>query len=105
MNKVKLHIPIHTTEQIVIRDEIAKFLMNEYEAVVLHFTEILTDVAGQVKLLPVSVVSVYTDEITNNDIKFFKELAFVISEKVGEPVLLEITKEIIYVGTANMREI
>ena len=104
MNKVNFHIPINTMEQIVVRDEIAKFLMAEYGSVVLHFTEIMVDINREIKLLPVSVVSVYSDEITDNDVKFFKQLAVVISEKIGDSVLLEITKEITYIGTANIEE-
>ena len=104
MNKVNFHIPINTMEQIVVRDEIAKFLMAEYGSVVLHFIEIMVDINREIKLLPVSVVSVYSDEITDNDVKFFKQLAVVISEKVGDSVLLEITKEITYIGTANIEE-
>ena len=104
MNKVNFHIPINTKEQVIVRDEIAKFFMAEYGSVVLHFTEMMVDVNREIKLLPISVVSVYSEKITDNDVKFFKEMAVIISEKVGDSVLLEITKEITYIGTANIKE-
>ena len=104
IDKVKLHIPIHTPEQIVIRDEIAKTLLLEYEAVVLHLTEHLIIVNDKPMLFPVSIVEVYVKKVTDDELEYFKDLAVIISDAIGDSVTLEVTRESIYHGTTEIRE-
>ena len=101
IDKVKLYIPINTVEQRVVRDEIAKTLAKSYEAVILTFTEVLMDIDKKICLFPVSIVEVYVKEVTDEQLNFFKDLASVIAKSIGDSVVLEVTRESIYIGTAE----
>ena len=103
-DKLRLHIPIQTSEQIVIRDEVAKMLSKESNAVVLTFEELVKVVDGTHKLFPVSIVEVYRDKITDDVLNYFKELAVVIASKIGDSVVIEVMRESIYLGTAEPKE-
>ena len=104
IDKVKLYIPINTPEQRVVRDEIAKTLAKSYDAVVLTFTEVVKAIDKQVYLFPTSIVEVYLKEVTDAELDFFKELADVISQAIGDSVVLEVVRESIYIGTAGIKE-
>lgn len=104
IDKVKLHIPINTPEQRVVRDEIAKTLAKSYDAVVLTFTEVVKTVDDRPYLFPTSIVEVYVKKVTDAELNFFKELADVISQVIGDSVVLEVVRESIYIGTAGIKE-
>ena len=104
INKVKIHIPINTMEQIVIRDEVAKSLTKDYKVVVLSLIEAVKLIDKKPYLFPVSVVTIYIEELTDEDISYFKELTTSISRTTGDNILLEITREILYMGTAIMED-
>lgn len=105
IDKVKFHIPINTPEQRMVRDEIAKSFSLEFEAVVMKFEELIKFADnGEPLLFPVSVVEVYLDEVTDDLLEFFKEVAEVIADKIGDSVVLEVTRESLYVGTAGIKK-
>lgn len=99
MIKVKLFIPVNTTEQRVVRDEIAKSLASSYEAVTLTFTEVCKIVEGKPYLFPTSIIEVYVKELPNEELNYFKELSNIISEAIGDSVVLEVIKQTTYIGT------
>lgn len=101
ISKVKFHIPIVVPEQIVVRDEIAKELAKDAQAVILSLEEGVKEVNGEYHLFPVSVVEVYLENIGDQMLDYFKQVASIIAERVGDSVVLEITKETSYIGTAE----
>ena len=104
INRVRIHIPIHTPEQMVVRDEIAKILSRDYKAVIFELEEVVKIIDGELTSCPFSIVVVYMDNFSDELLTYFKELAVVISEQVGDSIVLEVTRESIYVGTAEPRE-
>lgn len=104
IDKVKLYIPINTPEQRIVKDEIAKILSNSYETVILKFTEVVKTIDREVYLFPISIVEVYVKEVTDGELNFFKNLANIISEAIGDSVVLEVVKESFYIGTAGIKE-
>jgi uncharacterized protein with ATP-grasp and redox domains len=101
INRVRIHIPINTPEQIVVRDEIAKILSRDYKAVIFEFEEIVKVIDGELMSCPFSIVVIYMDSFSDELLSYFKELAVVISKEVGDSVVLEVTRESIYIGTAK----
>ena len=104
IDKVKLYVPINTPEQRVVRDEIAKSLAASYQAVILTFTEVCKLVDKEPYLFPVSIIEVYVKKLTDEELNFFKELADVISNAIGDSVVLEVVRESVYIGTAGITE-
>ena len=104
IDKIRLYVPINTVEQRLVRDEIAKVLAKSYDAVILTFIEVVRMIEGKDYLFPFSIVEVYVKEVTDEQLRFFKDLASVIATNVGDSVVLEITRESIYIGTAEAKE-
>ena len=94
MDEVKIHIPIDTDEKLIIRDEIATSLSLSYDVVIIEFDNILLS----------SVIKIYLHEFTDDEYNFFKELVNLISEKVGDSILLEATKVIRIIGIPEIIE-
>lgn len=103
INRIKIHIPVQTPEQIVIRDEVAKHLSEQFPTI-LSYVEFLKKVDGKIKLFPISIVTVYIDEMTDYDLDYFKKLVDVIASKVADSVILEVVRESIFMGTAQPTE-
>lgn len=104
MNKVKLTIPIQTPDQIVVRDHLAKILSKDYNAVVIEFSETTKIVDGEILKFPLSTLIIYVNKISDNLLAYFKDFSVLISELIDDSVLLEITSESVYVGTAQPKE-
>ena len=98
MNKVRLHIPVGTDEQIYIRDEVCASLSIAYEAVIVKYSEITKITEDGLIFIPVSIVEVYSSHV---DLEYFKILADVVSRQIGDSVILEVIQETVYIGTAN----
>jgi len=104
INKVKIHIPISTPEQIIVRDEMAKIFSRDYKAVILEHEEVIRLIDGKIKSFPVSIVIVYMDNFSDELLSYFKELAVVIAKEVDDSIVLEVTRESVYIGTAESKE-
>lgn len=100
-NKVRFHIPIHTPEQMVVRDEIARQLMKDYDAVILHLEYSIKLIKGKTVSFPISIVEIYTGDITEELLEYFKELTMIIAKEIKGSVVLEVTRESIYTGTSG----
>lgn len=103
-DRIRFHIPITTPEQVVIRDEIARGLAKEFRAVILSLEEFVKKVDGEYHIFPVSVVEVYLNSMSDKKLKYFKELSSLIAAQIGDSVVLEVGREISYIGTAGTKE-
>jgi hypothetical protein len=101
LSKVIMHIPIHTEENLLIRDAVARRLATQCDEVILEYVEHVKDVDGVPRAFPMSRLNIYVSKITDANIEFFKRLAMVVSSVINEPIVLEITKESSYIATAE----
>lgn len=99
-DKIRFYIPIGTPEQVIIRDEVAKKLSKEY-TIVIGYMDTVRDVDGTPMIFPISKVEVFVEDITDEDLEFFKHLAGLIAAQVGDSVVIEVTRETSYTATAR----
>ena len=100
-DKVKFYIPVGNVLQMAIRDELVKRLAPDYDAVVIHCGQYAKQSKKDTKLCSLSIVEVYVDEVTEIRLEYFKALTDFLSQQIGDSVMVEIIKNIAYIGTAN----
>lgn len=100
-SKIKIHIPINTPEQIIVRDTIAKLLAKESQPVIIKFEELISKVNDESKRFSFSILEIRMEEFDDRDLNDLKELVQIIADKVGDSVVLEVVNESVYLGTAS----